>query len=85
MGHDLTDPVHWQGRQWAVTGYGIEALDGMYHVPFAEIPDAEAERPDWLADLWNRYGTDRDDLAAALRVARSKLREAKPSLARPAA
>ncbi len=71
MSHDLTEPVHWQGRQWAVTGYGIEALDGMYHVPFSEIPDADDEPPRWLDDLCRRYGTDRDDLAAALRVART--------------
>lgn len=71
MSHDLTQPVHWQGRQWAVTGYGIEALDGMYHVPFADIPDEGAERPRWLEDLCRRYGTDGDDLAAALKVARS--------------
>ncbi|WP_336489559.1 hypothetical protein [Methylobacterium nigriterrae] len=68
MSHELTEPVHWQGRQWAVTGYGIEALDGMYHVPFSDIPDG---RPQWLDDLCRRYGTDRDDLAAALRVAYS--------------
>lgn len=71
MSHELTEPVHWQGRQWAVTGYGIEALDGMYHVPFSDIPDAEDGRPAWLEALGRRYGTDRDDLAAALRVARA--------------
>ncbi|SFF04836.1 hypothetical protein SAMN02799627_05114 [Methylobacterium sp. 13MFTsu3.1M2] len=46
MSHGLTEPVRWEGRQWAVTGYGIEALDGMYHIPFSEIPDAEAGRPE---------------------------------------
>ncbi|MDP4003350.1 hypothetical protein [Methylobacterium sp. NEAU K] len=71
MSHDLIEPVHWQGRQWAVTGYGIEALDGMYHIPFSEIPDGSEGRVSWLDDLWRRYGTDRDDLAAALKVARS--------------
>lgn len=71
MSHDLTQPVHWQGRQWAVTGYGIEALDGMYHVPYAEILEAANGQPRWLQDLCRRYGTDRDDLAAALRVARA--------------
>jgi len=81
--HDLTDPVHWQGRQWAVTGYGIEALDGLYHVPFSEIPDAG--RPDWLESLWHRYGTDRDDLAAALQVARSIRSAATPEPSRSAA
>lgn len=71
MSQGLTEPVHWQGRQWAVTGYGIEALDGMYHVPFADIPGADTRRPEWLESLWRRYGTDRNDLDAALRVARA--------------
>jgi hypothetical protein len=71
MGSDLTEPVHWQGRQWAVTDYGIEALDGMYHVPFSEIGDAGEQGPPWLEALKGRYGTDRDDLAAALKVART--------------
>ncbi len=75
MSHELTEPVHWQGRQWAVTGYGIEALDGMYHVPFSDIPAAEEGRPAWLDNLCRRYGTDRDDLAAALRVARAMRHE----------
>ncbi|WP_342108699.1 hypothetical protein [Methylobacterium sp. SI9] len=70
MSHGPTEPVHWQGRQWAVTGYGIEALDGMYHVPFADIPDAGTARPDWLDALLRRYGTGGDDLSAALGVAR---------------
>ncbi|AWN42798.1 hypothetical protein [Methylobacterium durans] len=71
MSHELTEPVHWQGRQWAVTGYGIEALDGMYHVPYSDIPDAADARPQWLDELCRRYGTDCDDLAAAVRVART--------------
>lgn len=71
MSHELTEPVHWQGRQWAVTGYGIKALDGTYYVPYCEIPDTDGVRPPWLDDLFRRYGTDKDDLAAALKVVRS--------------
>lgn len=71
MSHELTEPVHWQGRQWAVTGYGIEALDGMYHIPFSEIWNAGDGRLPWLDALCRRYGTDCDDLNAALKVARS--------------
>lgn len=71
MGHELTEPVHWRGRQWAVTDYGIEALDGMYHVPTAEVwPSPDGTLP-WLEALYRRYGTDRDDLNAALKVART--------------
>ncbi len=77
MSHELTEPVHWQGRQWAVTGYGIEALDGRYHVPFSDIPEAGDGRPPWLDDLCRRYGTDGNELAAALRVARTVRSKAK--------
>ncbi|UIN37345.1 hypothetical protein [Methylobacterium oryzae] len=83
MSHGLTEPVHWQGRRWAVTGYGIEALDGMYHVPFADIPDTGAARPDWLDALFRRYGTDGDDLSAALRVARMVRTEANATASKP--
>ncbi len=71
MSHGLTEPVHWQGRQWAVTGFGIEALDGMYHIPFADIPPGARGQPEWLDSLRRRYGTDCNDLDAALRVART--------------
>lgn len=72
MKQESTARVHWRGRQWAVTDYGIEALDDMYHVPYSEIRDADAGPMPWLDALCRRYGTDRDDLAAALRVARAK-------------
>lgn len=71
MSHDLTEPVHWQGRKWAVTGYGIEALDGKYHVPFSEISETSRGRLAWFEALCRRYGTDRDDLEAALKMARA--------------
>ncbi|ACA17299.1 hypothetical protein M446_2877 [Methylobacterium sp. 4-46] len=70
MNSSLTEPVYWQGRQWAVTGYGIETLDGMYHVAAAEVGAVGDAPPRWLDALWRRYGTDRDDLSAALAVAR---------------
>lgn len=71
MGYELTGPVHGRGRRWAVTGYGVEALDGRYHVPAADIWPATAVPPEWARDLYHRSGVDRDDLDAALDVARS--------------
>lgn len=79
MSRDLAQPIHWQGRQWAVTAYGIEALDGMYHVPFAEISLSDDGPAPWLEALRRRYGTDRNDLDAALRVARGILKDAAPT------
>jgi hypothetical protein len=29
-GEELTTPIYWQGRQWAVTPFGIECPDGTY-------------------------------------------------------
>ena len=81
MIQDLALPIHWQGRQWAVTAYGIEALDGMYHVPFSEISPTDDGPAPWLEALRRRYGTDRNDLDAALKVAREILTGAAPATA----
>jgi len=80
MSQDLAQPIHWQGRQWAVTAYGIEALDGIYHVPFSEISPADDGPAPSLEALRRRYGTDRNDLDAALRVARRILTDAAPTI-----
>jgi hypothetical protein len=31
-GDQLSWPIFWQGRQWAVTAYGVECRDGTYYV-----------------------------------------------------
>lgn len=71
MSHELTEPVYWRGRRSAVTSYGIEAHDGLYHVRASEIWPAEKEPPDWAQVLRSRYGIDADDFDAALAVART--------------
>jgi hypothetical protein len=71
MSLEIEEPVHWRGRRWAVTAYGIEALDGTYHVPAGDIWPEGAEPPAWARDLRRRYGIDCEDLDAALKVARS--------------
>jgi len=58
--------IYWLGRQWAVTGFGIQAVDqkrfGQYDVEAARIGDAEVvaalEALDWF---------DPEDFRAALR------------------
>jgi hypothetical protein len=44
MSHEPTGPVPRRGWPWPVTGDGIEALDGMTHVPFCDLPDAPSDR-----------------------------------------
>jgi len=69
MSHGSDKPVQWRGRRRAVTSNGIAALKGLYHAPFADVPDAGAGRPDLLEVFCRRSGTDGDGLAAALTVA----------------
>jgi hypothetical protein len=68
MGEPLTKPIHWQGRQWAVTAYGIEKRDGTYVIEADRYEDTlcgwvnhMAVTKDWV---------DLDDFAEALRIAR---------------
>ena len=34
-GEELSQPIYWQGRQWAVTHYGIERLPAYFSAPRA--------------------------------------------------
>jgi hypothetical protein len=51
---NLNQPVYWRGRQWAVTDYGIEALSGLYHIPWCNLED-EPSRQRLLTELQNHY------------------------------
>ena len=63
LGEPLSD-VWWQGRQWLVTGYGIEARDGRYQI------EAELLREKyWLDHMREKGWVDMDDFATAWFVA----------------
>ncbi|MFZ2156062.1 MAG: hypothetical protein WAV72_08085 [Bradyrhizobium sp.] len=79
--------IFWVGRQWAVTGYGVQAVDPKLKGQF----DVEVSRlwEDGLADRLHRDGwLNREDFDKALSVARARYpeppRKAAP-LAPPAA
>ena len=42
-------PAVWRGKQWAVTTYGIEALDGTYAIEMGRLQE---DLPDWS---WIRH------------------------------
>ena len=68
-------PLHaiwWRGRQWAVTNYGVEALDGTYAIEARRLTEglgAIAPRV-WLCEqVACEEWVDVDDLATAWLVA----------------
>ena len=67
-GEPLTPPIIWLGRQWAVTGYGVERRDGNRHV---SVDDLEQ---DWEAHYARKTWIDMPDFAAAMAVARQHYR-----------
>jgi hypothetical protein len=73
--------IYWLGKQWAVTGYGIQAVDKKLDMKF----DIEADRiwEDGLAEpMHSQSWFDEDDFVMALGVARRRARE-KPKTFRP--
>jgi len=63
--------IYWVGRQWAVTGYGMQAIDAKLKGQF----DIEAVRlwEDGLSDSLNAGGwLNSEDFAKALAVARER-------------
>jgi hypothetical protein len=74
--------IFWVGRQWAVTGYGMQAVDQKQKSKF----DIEVSRL-WDDDLLDGLSTERwfnpEDFSEALSIARARYPEP-PRKARPA-
>ena len=73
--------IFWLGRQWTVTGYGIQAvnkkLEGKFDVDVSRLWEEGLTEP-MLSEPW----FDLDDFKEALEVARKRSREA-PVVFRP--
>lgn len=73
-GMALHRDIFWLGRQWAVTGYGIQAvnkkLEGKFDVEASRLWEEGLAEP-ILSEPW----FDLDDFMEALEVARKRLRE----------
>jgi hypothetical protein len=75
--------IYWLGRQWAVTGHGIQAVNNKLNMRFdveaSRIWEEDADQPmrdlDWF---------DAEDFAEALRVAR-RLSQETPAKFQPLA
>jgi hypothetical protein len=55
----MLHPIKWRGRQWAVTEYGIEALDGSYAIKRDRLHERY-----WLAHMEEKFWVDAVDFAA---------------------
>jgi hypothetical protein len=74
MHKTLNRDIFWLGRQWAVTGFGIQAvnhkLNMQFDVPISRIWE-EGLAESMLAEEW----FDIEDFAEALSVARRRFQE----------
>ena len=67
LGEEVS-PIFWRGRQWAVTEYGIEALDGRYPIEAASLRDGMGEWS-WIRQMGAKNWVDMPDFATAFAVA----------------
>jgi hypothetical protein len=70
----LSQPVIWQGRQWAVTSYGVECLTNSYHIAASRLWEDEKQYG-WVRQMAPKIWVDLCDFAEALRIARHTYRE----------
>ena len=70
-GEALQQPIHWRGRQWAVTGFGIEKRDGTYPIEGKRVWE-ENHGHGWIEHMAEKDWVDLPDFAEALRLARGR-------------
>jgi hypothetical protein len=66
-GEDLSE-IWWQGRQWAVTAYGLERRDGTYFIDRKRLLQ-DATTYGWVKHIGTKNWADVDDFATAYLVA----------------
>ena len=70
-GGALAVPIHWTGKQWAVTTYGIEARDGKYPIAGSRVWE-ETHGHGWIEHMSEKGWVDLADFTEALRIARAR-------------
>jgi hypothetical protein len=61
-GDELSRPVYFQNKQWAVTDYGIERADGTYPIEAERLGEARHNSglPNWPIHMADKEWCDRD-------------------------
>lgn len=70
-GEALHEPIYWQGRQWAVTSFGIEARDGKYPIAGSRVWEDNGGHG-WIEHMEEKEWVDLSDFTEALRLARAR-------------
>jgi hypothetical protein len=65
---DTLDRILWRGRQWAVTDYGIECLDGCYNIEKTRLTE-NIGTYGWPLHITTKNWADSDDFCTAWLVA----------------
>lgn len=65
---EAPERIWWSGRQWCVTAYGIEALDGTYPIERTRLLE-RLPRHSWMEHMAGKTWVDMDDFATAWLVA----------------
>jgi hypothetical protein len=71
VGEALTEPIYWQGRQWAVTPFGVECRDGTYVIQANRLWEKD-EDYGWVRHMAEKSWVDLPEFAEALRIARRR-------------
>jgi hypothetical protein len=66
--------IYWLGKQWAVTGYGIQAVSNKHEMRF-DVPATDIWGADLDAPMRDLPWFDAADFAEALAVARQRAQE----------
>lgn len=69
---DGLHPIIWRGKQWAVTDFGIERLDGTYYISADRLGEKNVGKPDypaWPLHMAKKTWVDIHDFCTAFLVA----------------
>jgi len=77
LGEPLSQPIYWKGKQWAVTDFGIEALDGKYVIQKPRLWE-DMDKWGWEKQMSEKEWVDMADFKEALSIARNKFKNLAP-------
>lgn len=67
---NLSKKIWWRGRQWAVTAYGIECLDGTYAIDAKRLGMMRTpSQAEWPAHMAEKEWVDMEDFMRAFSIA----------------